>query len=683
MATRLWVIADQELAKIQATEPPCDCHEGCAHCCHRLVAATAPEVLSITSLVQGLEESQRNAVLERLEAYNEAAAPYWRFETDSLSAPCPFLVDDRCSIYDHRPLSCRSLNSYNADACQNHYLEGGPAISKPLLVPGQVGLVEVLQTSCSRAFLAAGQVSGLFDMPQAVRYLLRHPGESVITDNEAAPINRFKVVSERNGTMPLSTEAHRLVMTDAYGAWERRLSSPFEDRMAAVSAPGCDPLVRLFGRLAMPSLYHTEAEVEERWVQWGQRLEDLISARLDPKAAFEAMSLFDTFPLAYAGKNARPYLQKFKTYAHEAFAKLALPHLTQPIDWPRRPGRFRLGYAGYRMKSFNGSRWALGWLLHHSPDIETFVFNLNSSDDLTSAIWRRNADHYEHLPHPVSQVGERIRSLDLDALIIPDIGMDGVNEQLSLLRLARLQLTGWGHPVTSGSPCIDLYLSSEMMETPDADADYSEKLIRLPGSGLTYQPFVRRPSAKRASDFGLPETGFYLNAQYISKLLPSEDHLYREIGRRSGKPIVFLGPRPTTEYADEAFAARLRKADVPAIVLPKQDQADYCCLLALAEAVLDCPSWNGGNSTIEALSLGRPVVSLPGGFMRGRHALAFLPQAGVPKLIAKDEEDYIELALDGDRRREATRDMDVRGIFGDIKPTQCLDNLLLESMGSQ
>ena len=48
----------------------------------------------------------------------------------------------------------------------------------------------------------------------------------------------------------------------------------------------------------------------------------------------------------------------------------------------------------------------------------------------------------------------------------------------------RLQCTK--RPVTTGLPAMDLFLSSEAMEIPGADAHYSERLVRLPHSQWSF-----------------------------------------------------------------------------------------------------------------------------------------------------------------------------------------------------
>jgi hypothetical protein len=80
---------------------------------------TAPEALAI---LDHLLESRSDAELAALEThFAEAHA-----RTGGLAAadrfspehPCPFLSAGRCSIYEVRPLSCRGMNSLDAEECK-------------------------------------------------------------------------------------------------------------------------------------------------------------------------------------------------------------------------------------------------------------------------------------------------------------------------------------------------------------------------------------------------------------------------------------------------------------------------------------------------------------------------------------------------------------------------------------
>jgi predicted O-linked N-acetylglucosamine transferase (SPINDLY family) len=61
--------------------------------------------------------------------------------------------------------------------------------------------------------------------------------------------------------------------------------------------------------------------------------------------------------------------------------------------------------------------------------------------------------------------------------------------------------------------------------------------------------------------------------------------------------------------------------------------------------MLDSLHWSGGNTSLDALACGLPMVTLPGAFMRGRQSASLLTFAGVPELIARDAEDYVRIAV--------------------------------------
>ena len=63
------------------------------------------------------------------------------------------------------------------------------------------------------------------------------------------------------------------------------------------------------------------------------------------------------------------------------------------------------------------------------------------------------------------------------------------------MRLAPVQAVGWGHPVTTGSPVMDYYVTGDWMETPESQPFYSEQLVRLPRTGLCYDPPLIEPLA--------------------------------------------------------------------------------------------------------------------------------------------------------------------------------------------
>jgi len=74
------------------------CAEGCARCCHRRFDVFEVEAAPIRAALAGLERD--NPALRR-RLRTQADAP-------DHADKCALLVDDRCSVYEQRPLICRS-----------------------------------------------------------------------------------------------------------------------------------------------------------------------------------------------------------------------------------------------------------------------------------------------------------------------------------------------------------------------------------------------------------------------------------------------------------------------------------------------------------------------------------------------------------------------------------------------
>src|ERR1700675_3070962 len=133
---------------------------------------------------------------------------------------------------------------------------------------------------------------------------------------------------------------------------------------------------------------------------------------------------------------------------------------------------------------------------------------------------------------PLSLDAWRCKILDHapHVLIFPEIGMDKVSAQLAAQRLAAVQCCSWGHPVTSGFPTIDYFLSSDLMEPAGAADHYSEQLIRLPNLSIYYEPAGVPPVGIDRAELGLRASAVvYWCCQSLPKYLPQFDEVFARI----------------------------------------------------------------------------------------------------------------------------------------------------------
>ena len=311
----------------------------------------------------------------------------------------------------------------------------------------------------------------------------------------------------------------------------------------------------------------------------------------------------------------------------------------------------RIGFLSSYFRDHTIGKVTRGIIQHLSRDLfEVIVFRPPGIKDDISEIIDRTADKVVSLHKNLEKDWAVIEDEGLDILFYPDIGMDPYLYFLSFARLAPVQAVTWGHPDTTGIPNIDYFISSTLLENSDASSHYTEQLIRL-----SYLPtYYFRPEAPEKpfirNDYGLPDEGrLYVCPQSLFKFHPEFDDILGELLRRDPDGRLVLIEDMIGGYWKRLLYERFNRAfpDVvdQVIFVPHMPKEKYLGLLILADAVLDIPTFSGGNSSFEAFAMGAPIITWPHDFMRGRVTSAFYKQMGLNELIATDAESYLALAL--------------------------------------
>jgi len=249
----------------------------------------------------------------------------------------------------------------------------------------------------------------------------------------------------------------------------------------------------------------------------------------------------------------------------------------------------------------------------------------------------------------IEEVLHTIRMQHFDIIYYWEVGSDNTNYFLPFFKLAPVQFTSWGWPVTSGIPQMDYYVSSDLIEDEDSEQDFSEKVVRL-NSLLAY---YYRPSlperTKSRSQFGLSDNdNVYLNVQTPLKIHPEFDRLVAEILRRDEKALV-LFVDSKQKHLGHLLKARMKNGFPEESrrikYMPYMPREDYLNLLLHADVVLDTIYYTGGNTTYDCLAFGVPVITLPDKFSRSRLTSALYKQMNVYDCIADSEDDYINIAV--------------------------------------
>ena len=406
---------------------------------------------------------------------------------------------------------------------------------------------------------------------------------------------------------------------------------------------------RFIRSIAWPPIMESREQIAQRFGEVDGALDDLVArpARLaDPLREVGLTGFY----MAYQAFDDTGLQKKIAEAYRRASPQLEwqAPHVARA----RTPGRrIRVGILSRHLTNHTIGKLNIG--IAQKLDrgrFELVVMRPPSERDFLAGAFDQCAERSVTLPADLAGARAKVAEAELDALFYPDIGMDPFTYFLPFARLARVQFTTLGHPVTTGIPNMDYFLSSRHSEPEEAQRFYHERLVELESLPAHFM----RPRPASAFDIraqlGLGAGDrLYACTQTLFKVHPDFDDAIVEILRRDpGGRVLFIASKR------EAWNERLRRrfarvgpdvADrivfVPALPLP-----DYLAVLRDADALLDTFHFGGGCSSYEAFAQSAPVVSLPGERMRGRLTAALYARMGVSRWLAASAGDFVRLALE-------------------------------------
>jgi len=364
-------------------------------------------------------------------------------------------------------------------------------------------------------------------------------------------------------------------------------------------------------------------------------------------------SIIDAFQLHYQARNDKD-LQKIHGALVHRILSARYPEFAGPIPAPDVTGRkIRVGFASSVIRTHTVMKLFGGWMEQlDRAAFSVFGYYSGESKDAVTEAFAATCEGFHHKARDVEGLAKEIRRDEIDVLIYPELGMDAQVLKMAALRLAPVQMVSWGHPITTGLPTIDCFLSSDLMEPTGGEDHYTESLVRLPGVSVCLHPTNPGAPARGRAELGLPEdVPLLLCPQSLFKLLPTDDVLFARIAAAAPEAhFVFLSHssgRVTTDFfvrLAAAFEAVGVDFDARVHLLGRQDWRGYLDMNLACDVLLDAPSWSGGVTTLEGIACGLVPVTCPGSMMRMRHTAAILEQAGVTQTIAADVDAYVQIA---------------------------------------
>lgn len=282
-------------------------------------------------------------------------------------------------------------------------------------------------------------------------------------------------------------------------------------------------------------------------------------------------------------------------------------------------------------------------------NFEIFVYSdVGEGDHVTKRLKSKVKNWRETKTLKNEEVAALIETDQIDILV--DIAGHTSSNRLMVFatKPAPIQVTWLGFPATTGMRAMDYRLTDPYAEPPGMTEHLNaETLWRLPEFFCCYQPSENSPDVidhPPFEDNGYVTFGCFNN---FTKVTDEVLRLWAEILDLCERSQLLLEIKGIHEpvFKNEIIT-RLTNAGLPMdrVILENRRPENQFVLYNKIDIALDPFPCNGGTTSMDALWMGVPVVTLAGKHFSSRMGVSLLTNAGMPELIAQDKSAYVEIA---------------------------------------
>lgn len=268
---------------------------------------------------------------------------------------------------------------------------------------------------------------------------------------------------------------------------------------------------------------------------------------------------------------------------------------------------------------------------------------------------------------------EPIEDNDFQAVYFPDVGMNDESIWLSNIRWAPIQITSYGHPVSTFSSQMDYFIAgfdSEVHE--DLEDNYSERVVLIPGIGAhpTWPNYEAKFPEKRSEKM------------IVNCVWGPDKHnwpMYQALAHIEDKSKAAVEFQLFCSKGVHRYQSFLPFKSEVAQILPDvakihadKEYFEYMEEAEYADFALNSFPFGGYNTVVESLYLRKPVITMEGKKFYNKAGACLLRKVGLGDLVVQTMDEFIELTLrmlnDADFLREKQdhlRNIDLRKVLFD------------------
>jgi protein O-GlcNAc transferase len=291
-----------------------------------------------------------------------------------------------------------------------------------------------------------------------------------------------------------------------------------------------------------------------------------------------------------------------------------------------------------------------GVILHHDRDrFEVVCYSDTPQEDAVSRRLRGRADKWHHTAAlGDDELTALIRADRIDILIDLVGHMRGHRLLVFARKPAPIQITAWGEPTGTGLAAMDYLFADPVLVAPHERGLLAEQVVDLPNFlGYWVPDPIPEPRALPALARG------YITFGSFNRFDKMQDPVLaawaRIMNALPGSRLILKGGRTSLDPSQqERVKSILAAAGVAAervTFLGWLDRGAHFEAYQDIDIALDPFPHGGGMTTLDALWMGVLVVAFPGRTISSRLASATLSAAGLKDFVARDLDDYVDLAV--------------------------------------
>ena len=247
---------------------------------------------------------------------------------------------------------------------------------------------------------------------------------------------------------------------------------------------------------------------------------------------------------------------------------------------------------------------------------------------------------------PPTEARRLLRERRYDLILDTSGYTRGTGLPLLAERCAPLQAHYIGYHATTGLASIDGFIGDGETAAPELQAQFSERLWRLPRPWLAYPAEPRFPEAKPLMQTDRPVLGCF---GQLGKISEATLAIWAAVLRRLPEALLVLkckglhdeGMRQRLEERLVAHGVALRRVTFVGQVASWHDHVDTYNIFDIA---LDTTPWSSATTGFEALAMGVPLLAIRGERMASRMSSALVKGLGRHEWIGDSGDAIAEAA---------------------------------------